>query len=108
MPRAPIAICIPLIESGAESARPASSPSASRRIAGGGEGAGSTPLHAPPREHHLHRLGEDAQVEPQRAIVDVCEVVLELGRGGGVILAVHLGVAGEPWPHLEALGVALD
>src|SRR5574341_1040598 len=46
-------------------------------------------------DHDHHGPGQDLQVEPEGAVLDVEEVVAGLVSGGGVIPAPHLGQAGN-------------
>jgi hypothetical protein len=65
------------------------------------------------RQHHLHRLEHDPQVQPQRPVAQIIQVVLDarfhlVQRGGFTTQAVDLGPAGNARLDLVAQHVALD
>jgi hypothetical protein len=65
--------------------------------------------HAEPAVEDLdERQGQQADVEEQRAVADVREVVAVLVARRGVVAAAELGDAGDPRRHEEAPGVAGD
>ena len=65
-------------------------------------------LRAPPQDHRLDRLDDDEQVERERQVLDVEEVVLQLLHrvlDAGAVGVAHLRPAGEPGLHDVALAV---
>src|SRR5687767_226055 len=65
-----------------------------------------------PREERERRAGENAQVEPEGAVLHVPDVELDAFVPGEACAAVDLGPAGDPGQDLQpsalAVGVALD
>ena len=61
-----------------------------------------------PRQHEPRRLGDDLEVEPQRAVGDVLEVVRELLGPRHLARQAQLGEAGDPGRHDQALPVGGD
>ncbi len=58
--------------------------------------------HPVTAEHLRHRLGQDLDVEPRGAVVDVPDVEGELLVPRDRVAPVHLRPAGDPRPHLVA------
>ena len=77
----------------------------------GARGSGSDVERRPSAQHRLHRVGEDPKIEPERAVLDVVQVVphlldllLEVVR----VPVADLGPAGDAGPGQRANGVVRD